>query len=102
MPLKDIEIVKDGFRTINPSEEMVLNDGWAEYVLPEPEINQPTLDELYRQRIVDLIRQKYSVDDELAIQRQRDTKVEEFNEYNAYVEACKQKAHNEINGNIEI
>ena len=43
----------------------------------------------YAQRVVDRIRAKYSVDDELAILRQRDTKPEEFSEYNAIVEQIK-------------
>ena len=43
----------------------------------------------YEQRVVGRIREKYSVDDELAILRQRDTKPEEFAEYNAFVENIK-------------
>lgn len=50
----------------------------------EEEINVP-----YEQRVVDRIRAVYSVDDELAILRQRDTKPEEFAEYNAFVERIK-------------
>lgn len=61
--------------------------------------------ELFEQNIIDisdekkyshlvekLIRKRYSVSDELAILRQRDTKVEEFEVYNTYTEECKQKA----------
>ena len=43
----------------------------------------------YEQRVVNRIRERYSVDDELAILRQRDTKPEEFAEYNAFVEKIK-------------
>lgn len=43
----------------------------------------------YEQRVVNRIRGIYSVDDELAILRQRDTKPEEFAEYNAFVEQVK-------------
>ena len=43
----------------------------------------------YEQRVVNRIREKYSIDDELAILRQRDTKPEEFAEYNAFVEKVK-------------
>ena len=43
----------------------------------------------YEQRVVNRIREVYSVDDELAILRQRDTKPEEFAEYNAFVERIK-------------
>ena len=43
----------------------------------------------YEQRVVNRIRERYSVDDELAILRQRDVKPEEFAEYNAFVEKIK-------------
>ena len=39
-----------------------------------------------------LIRKRYSVNDELAILRQRDSKPDEFAEYNTYCEQCKTKA----------
>lgn len=42
------------------------------------------------------IREKYSLSSELAILRQRDTKPDEFAEYNAYAEECKKKAKAEI------
>lgn len=34
--LKEIVVKKDGKQTFNPSEEMVLADGWVEYVAPVP------------------------------------------------------------------
>ena len=43
----------------------------------------------YEDRVVSRIREVYSIDDELAILRQRDTKPEEFEEYNRIVEAIK-------------
>lgn len=43
-----------------------------------------------------LIRDRYSVSAELAILRQRDTKPEEFAEYDAYVEECKKRAKEEL------
>ena len=42
------------------------------------------------------IRKRYSVSAELAILRQRDTKPEEFEEYNNYVEACKASVKTEL------
>lgn len=53
------------------------------------EIKNELLNIPYEQRVVDRIRLKYSVDDELAILRQRDTKHDEFIEYNEYVEQVK-------------
>ena len=43
----------------------------------------------YEQRVVNRIREKYSIDDELALLRQRDTKPEEFDGYNTFVEQIK-------------
>lgn len=55
------------------------------------EINEPDLLLTYEQRIVLRIREKYSVDDELAILRQRDTKPDEFAAYNDFVEGIKRE-----------
>ncbi len=90
---RDIEIVKDGYRTFNPSHEQIIDDGWEVYT---PPIVEAPIEEQYKNRIVELIREKYSIDDELSIQRQRYTKVEEFEEYNAYAESCKQQAREEL------
>lgn len=46
----------------------------------------------YSEKVVSLIREKYSLDEELALERQRDSKPQEFSEYFEYCEACKQKA----------
>ena len=46
----------------------------------------------YEERVEILIRQRYSISAEFAILRQRDTKPEEFAEYNAYAEECKIEA----------
>lgn len=48
----------------------------------------------YETKIVTLIRKKYNINQELAILRQRDTKPQEFEEYNAYVEQCKEQVKN--------
>ena len=50
----------------------------------------------YEELVVEKIRAKYSLNQELAILRQRDSKIEEFNEYNTYVEACKAEAKAEL------
>ena len=51
----------------------------------------------YPQLVENKIRTKYSVSAELAILRQRDTKPEEFAEYNAFCELCKVEAKTELN-----
>lgn len=46
----------------------------------------------YNEEVNNLIRQKYSLSEELAILRQRDIKPTDFEEYNNYAENCKAKA----------
>ena len=69
---------------------LVLKNGT--YVTSDEEQSTNEIVIPYEEKVVSLIREKYSVDDELAIQRQRDTKPDEFNEYFAYCEECKQRA----------
>lgn len=47
---------------------------------------------VYEDLVVELIRQRYSISQELAIIRQRDVKSEEFSVYNEYAEECKATA----------
>ena len=75
----------------NPTIEEFENEGWQEYTPPEPQPEPLT----YKQRVVKYIREQYDIDDELSIQRQRDTKPEEFEKYNTYVEWCKKEAKKE-------
>ena len=53
------------------------------------EADPEAVDVFYKSFVAEKIREKYSINDELAILRQRDTKPAEFAEYNAYVEECK-------------
>ena len=55
----------------------------------------PTVEETqaaYEEYVNALIREKYTLSQELAILRQKDTKPEEYNAYNAYCEMCKIEA----------
>lgn len=69
---------------------LVLENG--EYIVKEASEIADTATIPYEEQVVSLIRQRYSLDEELAIQRQRDAKPEEFSEYFAYCEECKEKA----------
>lgn len=52
--LKEIVIRKDGRVTYNPTEEMVLADGWVEFVEPEPKpVPEKVLIERARRRKLD-------------------------------------------------
>lgn len=77
---------------INPTKEQLLADGWQEYVPAPVEPYKPT----YEERVEQLIRERYTISDELAILRQRDVKVDEFAEYYAFCEECKSIAKSEV------
>lgn len=53
-------------------------------------------DKLYGARVSELIRERYSLNSELAILRQRDEKPEEYQIYFAFCEECKERAKDEI------
>lgn len=47
-------------------------------------------EEVKKRLIIEMVRERYDSNDEIAVLRQRDSKPEEYEEYNAYVEACKE------------
>ena len=63
-------------------------------------ISEPVYNPTYSDIVVQKIRSKYSIDDELAIQRQKDVKPDEFKTYNDFCEQCKKEAQFEIHGKI--
>jgi hypothetical protein len=64
--------------------------------LKNKEKDSASFDELYESMIIRKIREKYTVNQELAILRQRDSKPSEFAEYNAFVERCKAEVKEEL------
>jgi len=83
-------LITNGKQIFNPSEEMILAAGWEEYT-PEPAYTDeyvPT----YEEKVVALIRERYSIDDEIAILRQKDTKQDEYQAWYDYCEECKAQA----------
>ena len=79
---------------VPPTDEQLISIGYEikEVEIPEPTPYIPT----YEERVVEFIRLRYDVNAELAILRQRDSKPEEFAEYNAYCEECKIQAKEEV------
>lgn len=51
----------------------------------------------YEELVVMAVRSRYNLDAELAILRQRDSKPEEFEEYNIFVEQAKTQIKKELN-----
>lgn len=92
-----IKVVKDGMQYFNPNEEMILADGWEEYVPPVPKETEVKYS--YEELVETFIRERYSVSDELALLRQREVKKDEFDAYFAFCEECKARAK-EIIGEI--
>lgn len=78
----------------NPSLEQFKSQGWEDYTPPTPPAPQPYVP-TYEELVVMKIHERYSINDELAILRQRDTKPDEFEEYFNYVEQCKAEAKEE-------
>jgi hypothetical protein len=87
-------LVYNGSTYVPPTDDILIAAGYEirEVKIPEPTPYQPT----YEERVVELIRLRYDVNAELAILRQRDSKPEEFAEYNAYCEECKLQAKEEV------
>ena len=69
------------YRDMTPEEE--------KYYSKQSVVDTLSLTSTYSERVVQRLRQYYSIDDELAILRQRDTKPEEFERYNNLVEEIK-------------
>lgn len=53
---------------------------------------------LYGDRVNALVRERYSLSEELSLLRRRDDAPEAFLAYTAYVEACKARVKNETEG----
>lgn len=85
-------LIFNGNTYVPPRDEILLQAG---YEIREVEVPMPA----YEDRVVELIRLRYSVNDELAILRQRDAKPQEFDDYNIYCEECKTQAKLEIESN---
>lgn len=62
------------------------------------EVNPKSWERFYETEVIRRIRKRYTVDQELAVQRQRYRKPEEFAEYDAYCEECKAKVKEEVYG----
>lgn len=91
---RPLSLVYDNTTYVPPTDTQLLAAG---YEIREVETEAATpYTPTYEERVVELIRIRYSVDDELAILRQRDTKPDEFAEYNAYCEQCKTQAKEEL------
>ena len=81
--------IEDGFADCEASD---FNDDLTFNTIKYNERKSKELTMQYENMIVNEIRKKYSLNQELAILRQRDSKFIEYQEYFDYVEQCKAKA----------
>lgn len=65
------------------------------------EVRPKAFNAFYGREIEKKIRERYSISDEIAILRQRDSKPEEFEAYNAYAESCKESVKTELSMSLE-
>lgn len=64
-----IVIIKDNFQIINPTEEMVLADGWSLYTPPAPPEPQPTITDQLRDMVLEQYNGRTDITDEEALKR---------------------------------
>ena len=69
---------------------------FSKLAIKNKEASLRSWEQLYENEIIRRIRQRYSLNQELAILRQRDTKPAEFAEYNTFVEQCKAEVKKEL------
>lgn len=95
----DVETLPNEVDPIKQKAYRLENNSWVfdenkyqELLIEENVRKSKELTMQYEDMIVNEIRKKYSVNQELAILRQRDTKLDEYQEYFDYAEQCKLKA----------
>lgn len=64
-----IVIIKDDIQIINPTEEMVLADGWQQYTPPQPGEPQPTITDQLRDMVLEQYNGRTDITDEEALKR---------------------------------
>lgn len=86
------EQVSTMFATASEQNAMIKDVNGVPTVVARPDPTAEEKQATYEEYVNTLIRERYTLSQELAILRQRDTKPEEYAEYYAYCEECKAKA----------
>jgi cupin superfamily acireductone dioxygenase involved in methionine salvage len=84
-----IEVSEEQYTKIENGELTFKNGVLIESIKANPKI-------YYKKEVERLIALRYDIRDELAIQRQKDEKPEEYKEYYDYVEQCKREVKNAL------
>lgn len=64
-----IVIIKDDIQIINPTEELVIADGWQPYTPPQPGEPQPTITDQLRDMVLEQYNGRTDITDEEALKR---------------------------------
>lgn len=64
---KQIIIKANGYQIINPSEEILLENGWEEYVTPETEPDMAEIKSRHREDEIEHLKQRLSESDYMVI-----------------------------------
>lgn len=66
-----IVVIKDGYQIINPTDELVLADGWVKYEPPAVEVTEPepTVDDQIRDLLLEQYNGRTDISDEDALKR---------------------------------
>ena len=64
-----IVIIKGNIQIINPTEEMVLADGWISYSPPAPPEPQPTVNDQLHEMLLEQYNERTDISDEEALKR---------------------------------
>ena len=86
------EEVETMFAAAAEQNAMIKDVNGVPALVARPALTEEETQTAYEAYVNTLIREKYTLSQELAILRQRDTKPEEYNAYNAYCEMCKIEA----------
>ena len=82
---------------MDDTREIIIESS-EEPTIPEP-LTADQLEQKYKERVISLVRDQYSSDDEFAMLRKNMAGIDtaEFTAYNTFVEGCKTQAKAELN-----
>lgn len=66
-PKNKIVIVKDGMNTYNPTEEMILADGWIEYAEPKPTTARKSRQQIVQEFVIKQYNQRTDISNDEAL-----------------------------------
>ncbi|MBD5086702.1 MAG: hypothetical protein HDT32_05060 [Clostridiales bacterium] len=81
--------------------DVVTGEDGEPMVVPRPELTGEEKQAQYESKVDSLIRERYTLSQELSILRQQESKSEEYQAYFDYCEECKAKAKIELQGGIK-